>query len=205
VRHRKLALALTAALALSACATSEDTTADLAAPASETETVTETETETATPTETATETETALALTQTCESDRWTVSLPEGWFGNEATDEIPACSFGHPSEPDELQGESLHYAARIYIDAVAYEDATAERDGELSSETATVAGQDATVYERESDGTGLVPEGERSYVYVLDLGDGESLIAATHSVGDTDYERDKELLDRMMDELELEG
>ncbi|MFW6010204.1 MAG: hypothetical protein ACOC9I_02670, partial [Actinomycetota bacterium] len=51
-----------------------------------------------------------------------------------------------------------------------------------------------------SSGEGMIPEGEGSYGYLVDL-DGQTLIASTYTVGDTDHERDKLLLDRMMASL----
>lgn len=232
--QRHLAIALAGALALSACGGADDDasspgqvdltdepTATETVTATETETTTATETETVVEEETVTETETEttsdagsddarLALTQTCDAERWSVDIPEGWWANDqqTTDrdyEIPACAFIHPSEQQELEGESLQYAARIYIDGVPFEDAAVEESDHVYFEDTTVAGNEAVVFERESDGSGLVPEGERSYGYIVRVNDSETLFAFTHTPGETDYQRDAEVLDRMMETLELNG
>ncbi|MEX0836187.1 MAG: hypothetical protein WD010_08860 [Nitriliruptor sp.] len=77
---------------------------------------------------------------------------------------------------------------------------------ELDRREVTVADRDAVVIERRSEGEALLPEGEESYTYIVDL-DGSILVAATSSVGDTDHDRDQEILDRMMETLtvDLEG
>lgn len=60
-------------------------------------------------------------------------------------------------------------------------------------------GRSALAIESRSTGGALIPEGERSYTWTIDL-DGEILVATTSSVGDTDYEHDKRILDRMVTE-----
>lgn len=72
-------------------------------------------------------------------------------------------------------------------------------------------GRDAVAIERRSAGEGLIPQGERSYTYVVDLGRGASdhehgmiLVATTTTVGDTDYELDRRVLDRMMETVSID-
>lgn len=158
---------------------------------------------TPTPTATASPDEVAFA---TCESDEYTIDHPAAWETNEG-DVIEPCRVFHPGDIDlePQQDRSLHYAVSIYIDPVSFERASdpSGPNEVLSHEEVTVAGRDAVAVEQRSSGDALVPEGERWYSYVVDLGDERILVAATHSVGETDYEEDKRTLDRMMETLEL--
>lgn len=138
----------------------------------------------------------------TCETEAFTMGYPQDWWTNPA-DEVPACRMYHP-EPTEVQGESLHYAVQTYVDDVEFEHVADDEgpDETLSREETTVDGRAAVVTEARASGDTLAPEGTRRYSYVIDL-DGQILVAVTHSVGDTDYERDKAVLDRMVATLEL--
>lgn len=146
-----------------------------------------------------------------CESEDVDVDYPSTWTVYE-DEEVPPCRVFHPEQIEDFEGESLHYAVRLYIDPVALEDATENPFGEeLSREEHTVDGRDAVTIERRSDGEDMLPEGERRYTYVVDLSDDAedpehalSLIATTTSVGDTDYELDRRVLDRMMESLTVD-
>ena len=143
----------------------------------------------------------------TCQAEEYTVSHPAGWRTNEPSGLVDACRVFHPGPvdlPDEPQGIDLQWAATLRIDEVPYEDVVAsDPTGDLLKEsTTTVDGRDARVTEVRSDDEGLVPEGETSYGYAVDL-DGRTLFARTYTVGETDYERDKRVLDRMVASLEL--
>lgn len=225
LRHGSV-LALAAVLTLSACADDagspgqEEPEATTTATASPTDDGTGSPTDGATtddatdeptdgtesPTEDAGATEgEALMLAATCDADRYTIDHPEGWWTNPG-DQAPECRIFHPTEV-EVENESLHYAVRAYIDAVAYEDAAPhdERQGEeLAREELTVDGRQAVVTEVRSSGFALVPEGERYTTAIVDL-DGEILVLTTSTVGDTDYERDAELIERMLETFELTG
>lgn len=144
----------------------------------------------------------ALELT-VCEADDLTVEYPRSWTAY-AGDDAPPCRVFHPEPIEDFQGESLHYAVRLHIDPVDFEEATESSEGEeLSREETTVDGHEAVITERRSEGGALVPEGERTYAYTVDL-DGRILVASTTTVGDTDYERDRRVLDRMMETLTID-
>lgn len=150
--------------------------------------------------------EAAMEFTD-CEAPEFTIPYPAEWETNEPGGLVPVCRVFHPEPidlPDEPQDMDLHWAASVRIDNVAFSDVTsAERSAEVLQELETmVAGRDALVTETRSTGEALVPEGELRYGYAVDLG-GRTLFAHTYSVGDTDYERDKRVLDRMVDGLEL--
>ena len=214
MRHA-LSVLTASALALAGCATDTDTNPDPAPDVTATATpdVGPTNaTPTAAPTTaapsptTAADGVAALEFT-TCEADAYTVGHPADWERNDPEAIADACRVFHPGPvdlPDQPQDRDLHWAVSIGIDAAAYEDVTsADPQGEvLEQRDTTVAGRDARVTEVRSDGAALVPEGEVSYGYVVDL-DDRVLLAHTYSVGDTDYERDKRVLDRMMAELEF--
>jgi hypothetical protein len=137
-----------------------------------------------------------------CQSDDISVDYPESWSFY-AGEEVPPCRVFHPEPIEDFVGENLHYAVRLYIDPVDFEDATdSPLSEELSREETTVDGNDAVVTERRSEGEAMIPEGERSYAYVVDL-DGMILVGSTTSVGDSDYERDKRVLDRMMETVSV--
>lgn len=171
-----------------------------------TETVTATETETETEAATSGGSETSRELTATCEAEEFTISYPGAWQTNSG-ETIDDCRTFHPGEvsvePD--QGRDLHYAVTLYTDPVPFSEAKEgdSRDEELSRELTVVAGRDAVVIETRSSGQGLVPEGEETYTYIVDLGEDRILVASTYTIGDTDYDADKATLDEMMDTLEL--
>jgi hypothetical protein len=142
-----------------------------------------------------------------CEAQEFTVTYPAEWETNDPGGLVAACRVFHPGPvdlPDEPQGIDLHWAASLRIDNAPFEDVTgADPTGEvLQARETTVAGRDARVTEVRADGAALVPEGERRYGYAVDLG-GRTLFASTYSVGATDYERDKRVLDRMVGDLEV--
>ncbi|MFP4636109.1 MAG: hypothetical protein ACLFRD_09625, partial [Nitriliruptoraceae bacterium] len=140
-----------------------------------------------------------LELT-TCEAERYSVEAPADWHVNDG-ERIGDCRIFHPEPvevPDMPRDRDLHWAIALDIDDVPFEDIDLDAHGQvLSAEETTVDGHRALVYERRSSGEGLIPDGEGSYGYLVDL-DGQTLIASTYTVGDTDHERDKQLLDRMM-------
>lgn len=212
-RRSLLSLLVVGALALAGCADDAGTPDDAQTEptATVTETVTETETETAPPDDAGTspaspsptEEDVAAMTFATCEGDRFTIGYPADWQTNEPEGEIEPCRVFHPGEVDLEEGTEagLHYAATVYVDAVAYEDARgSDPQGEVLEERElTVDGRDAVFREVRSDGQALVPEGEIGATYIVDL-DGEIFVASTYTVGDTDYERDKEILERMVTE-----
>lgn len=155
--------------------------------------------------ETGTTTPSEMAFTS-CTSDDYRIDHPQAWQTNPG-DVVEACRVFHPGEI-ELEPHTdrdLHYAVSIHIDEVDYDRVRepSGEDEELSREQHTIAGRDAVAMERRSSGFAMVPEGERWYSYLVDLGDGRTLFATTYSVGETDYERDKAVLDRMISSLQL--
>ena len=146
-------------------------------------------------------------LSQRCTSPQgYSVSYPSGWQTNSG-DVVPLCSAFDP-DPFEIPRDSempFEIAVTLDVDAVAFETTAGPSRWEnvLSSERTTIAGRPAIRVEAESTGEGLADRGMRSLRYVVDLGGGKSLIATTWATG-TSYERDKEILARMMQTLSLQ-
>ena len=86
-----------------------------------------------------------------------------------------------------------------------FADATSEDPAEerVSSEEATVAGRPALRVEVRATGQGLLDAGTVTYRYYVDGGDGSTIVAQTHDVEGTDFERNRRVLDDMMESLEL--
>lgn len=146
-----------------------------------------------------------------CEAERYTIGYPEGWHTNDPADGLlGACEAFHPDpidEPEQPRDRDLHHAVSVYIDPV---DLDELRGGDplhevIEEREVTIDGRDALVTEIEATDDALLPEGERRYGYAIDL-DGEVLVVSTHTVGDTDHERDVRILDRMVsEELTITG
>ena len=212
-----LTTVLISGLALAGCASGEDpaddpdgspsATAEPDPSPTATEDPTPSEDPTASPTDGPTDGPDAIELVD-CAADRFTIPYPAGWSTNDPSGLLEACRVFHPTAidlPEEPRDIGLQWAVVVYIDAVPFDVAAGEDavSGEVLDQRATtVDGRDAVVREVRSDGVGLVPEGERQYGWVVDLGD-ETLFANTTTVGDTDYDRDRRVLDRMMEGLTL--
>ncbi|MFP4311015.1 MAG: hypothetical protein ACLFS9_03420 [Nitriliruptoraceae bacterium] len=150
-----------------------------------------------------------LAFTE-CVADRYTVGYPEDWNTNSTDGLLGPCEIFHPGEidvPEQPRDRDLDYAVSMYVDEVEFDDRDPDDNLNeiLEQRETTIDGRAARVLEYRSTGQALTPEGERSYTWSIDL-DGEILVATTSSVGDTDYERDKRILDHMVtEELTIDG
>ena len=172
-----------------------------------TETVVETETQTEVVTETVgTEPGGKEELAERCENPEggYAVRYPGGWHTNDGSVTAP-CSFFHP-EAFELPeaSEPPPLAVSIGREPVAFADATGGNPGIriVSSEEVEVAGRPAVRRETDSTGEALFPAGVRALEYLVDL-EGETLVAVTRSRGELDFERNRDVLDRIVATLEL--
>lgn len=172
-----------------------------------TETVVETETQTEVETETVeTEPGGEEELAERCENPEagFAVRYPGGWHTNDGSVTAP-CSFFHP-EAFELPeaSEPPPLAVSIGREPIAFADVTGGNPGIriVSSEEVEVAGRPAVRRETESTGESLFPAGIRALEYLVDV-EGETLVAVTRSRGELDFERNREVLDRMVATLEL--
>lgn len=145
----------------------------------------------------------AMVFTE-CEAERYTVGHPVEWNTNADDGLLGPCEIFHPSDidvPERPRDIDLHYAAVMDVDEVDFDERlAADNQNEVIDEReTTIEGRRAHVIEYRSTGQALTPEGESSYTWTIDL-DGQILVATTSSVGGTDYERDKQVIDRMVTE-----
>jgi hypothetical protein len=208
--QRTLTLLAAAALVLTGC-TSEDDGDPTASP-TQSETAASPsgdETDPApSPSPSATDPDDVAAMDfTTCQAADYSVAYPSEWETNPPSDLVDACRLFHPGTidlPDRPRDIDLHWAAALNIDDVPYQDIVeGEPTGQVLQEReTTIDGRDARIIEVRSTGEALVPEGETRYGYAIDL-DGRTLFASTYTVGETDYARDKRVLDRTVESLDV--
>jgi hypothetical protein len=147
------------------------------------------------------------ALSQRCTNTQsgFSVSYPAGWSTNDAS-VLPICS-AFDSAPFEVPPQSeMPFDIAIVIgaqDVPFAADVTSNQfERVLSSEKTTIAGRKAVRVEAEATGEGLADRGMRSLRYVLDLGEGRTLVATTNDAGPS-YTQEKEILSRMMETISI--
>lgn len=150
--------------------------------------------------------EVVLASSCTGGDGTYTVRYPEDWHTN-AGDVTDACQY-FDQEPVELEpqtGGAPSEPIVVQVVPVAFDRASQPGRGseELSREETTVAGRDAVRVTWESTGEAALPEGVRSYGYVVDLGD-RSLLLIAHDLESGSFDEHRRILDAMAEELQLE-
>lgn len=148
----------------------------------------------------------AMVLGQTCSNDLggYTVNYPNGWMTNSG-DVLHACQVFDPRSinlPE--RSSSFDEAIHLRFDSIPYEEAADTEDITetiLSRRETTVDGYEAVVEESESTGRALLPQGVRSYTYVINLDDGEIMVASTYDIATQNYTRNKQVLDQMISSL----
>jgi hypothetical protein len=144
---------------------------------------------------------------QTCANPTagFTISYPGDWHTN-AENGLPPCSV---FDPDPIQlpeaGEvPPDLAVTIRRDDTAYEDMIAEDEFEdRTEEEGTIGGKRTLRVESTATGAGLLDAGTVSYRYYVDL-DGQTLVAETNDVEAADFARNREVLDRMMETIQIQ-
>lgn len=159
-----------------------------------------------TATEQTTPTQTTDERTKSCtnEQDGFSVERPADWHTNSG-DGVPSCTFFHPERFQLRQGtEALDIAILIKREPVAFSEVTGEDPGTrvVEREEIEIDGRRAVRREIEGTGDALIPEGTRGYQYLVDL-DEQSIVATTYDIADLDFERNREVLDSMMESFEL--
>lgn len=150
--------------------------------------------------------EAVLASSCTGGDGTYTVRYPEDWHSNdgEVTD---GCQYfdREPVELEEQTGGAPSEPIVVQVVPVAFDRASepGPADEELSREETTVAGRDAVRATWESTGEAALPEGVRSYRYVVDLGD-RSLLLVAHDLESGSFDEHRRILDAMAEELQLE-
>jgi hypothetical protein len=148
----------------------------------------------------------AVVLGQTCSNGaaNYTVNYPTGWVSN-AGDVLNSCQVFDPTSitlPE--RSSSFNEAIHLRIDSIPFEEVADTDDITetiLTRRDTTVDGYEAIIEESESTGRALLPEGVRSYAYLINLGDGEIMVASTYDVANQQYTRNKRVLDQMISTL----
>jgi len=152
-----------------------------------------------------------VQLSQSCHNDAigYTVGYPGGWETNSG-EILNTCQVFDPTDAS-LPARSDSFDEAVYLreenmsfDRVAGAPYGAEASRELSRRSLQIDGHQAVVIEEESTGIALLPEGVKTYRYVVDL-DGSTLVGATYSVEGQNYDRNKQVLDRMMSDLKFDS
>lgn len=136
----------------------------------------------------------------------FSVSYPAGWHTNSG-DVIAPCTAFDP-DPVEIPPQSeMPFEISIVFDVEEVPLGEVTRPSEfediLFSERLTGGSRDVMLVETESTGQGLAPPGMRSLRFAIDMGDDRTLVATTHDSNEAEYERDKEILRRMVNSLDL--
>jgi hypothetical protein len=133
----------------------------------------------------------------------FSVSYPDDWHSNSG-EVIAECSAFDPEEFEIPPDSEMPFeiAIVIGIEPVQFEELTVPSRWERIHLTERVAvdGRRGRRVEAEATGEGLASAGLRSTRYVVDLGEGRSLVATTHQTG-PDYRRNQEILARMMESI----
>lgn len=149
-----------------------------------------------------------VALGSSCQGGdgTYTIGYPEDWHTNSG-EVIEACQ-RFDEEPVELEadiGGAPEEPVVVNVLPVALDVAAdaGEQEEEHSRTNTTVAGRDAVIAEWTSTGDGAVPEGTRSYRYLVELDDERTLMIAAFDLGDGSFDEHREVVDAMAQSLEL--
>lgn len=162
---------------------------------------------TTSPTTATTVADGAVSLTQACEADRYRVDYPSGWSTNSG-EVVPRCRFFHP-EPFTVPEatEVVDRAVMIDIEPTPFsrmvESTAGPTEEVIDRRELSVSGRQALRVETRST-DGLLPEGTPSLRYMVDL-DDTTLVAVTYGVEGLDHERNRTVLDAMVDTLVIQA
>jgi hypothetical protein len=149
----------------------------------------------------------AEATWQRCQHGQggFTVAYPAGWQTNDDS-VMPGCVLFDPSAIEVPYASELpaDIAVGIRVEAVPYDRVAGETFGirVLSREEWTVAGRPGLRRLVEHTGDGLFDAGIRSWQYIADWGDGRTLIAVSHDVGEPGFDTKRRVLDEMVARLQ---
>ncbi len=148
-----------------------------------------------------------INLGQTCTNEAigYTVSYPVGWQTNSG-DVVKQCQI-FDSRSIQLRERSEDFDEAVYFDLenVPFErilNAPSKGLRELSRRETTVGDRRAVVTETESTGLTLLPKGVRSYKYTIDF-NNKTLIVVTYDVKSQNYQRNKKVLDKMIESIKF--
>ncbi|MFW6359290.1 MAG: S-layer homology domain-containing protein [Chroococcales cyanobacterium] len=150
-----------------------------------------------------------IVLSQTCRNPEfgYVVDYPANWqtnSGERGQYFYPCEIFDSGQIEVEPQTEDFDEAIYFDLENIAFDELTnPNRDRTsrvISRRETTVDGRQAVVMETEATGMGLLPEGRRSYHYLIDFGDS-TLIARTYNVPNQPYQQNQQVLDQMMNTI----
>lgn len=151
-----------------------------------------------------------VVLASSCEGadGTYTIEYPEGWHTNEGDVTTPCSRFAE--EPVEVEAQTGGAPEQpVVVEVLPVELDRASDPGRASRETArdetTVDGRDAVVVEWTSTGEAAVPEGIRSYRYLVDLGEDRTLMVAAYEIGEPPFDEYRQAVDAMVESLDLES
>lgn len=151
--------------------------------------------------------QTQLAARCSAPDGGYSVAYPDGWHTNEG-DQVDGCQVFDPQPVALEEGVGGGPFGAISIRAVPTAFETIREPGRsarvLSEEEVTVNGHGAVRQILEHTGETTIPEGVRSYRYLVDL-DGRTLLAVTYEAGEPSFERKQQILDDMLRSLQLDG
>ncbi len=148
-----------------------------------------------------------INLGQTCTNEAvgYTVSYPVGWQTNSG-DVLKQCQvFDFRSIQLRERSEDFDEAVYFDLENVPFErilNARSQGLKEISRTETMVGNRRAVVTETESTGMTILPKGVRSYKYLIDFKD-KTLIVVTYQVKSQNYERNKKVLDKMIESIEF--
>jgi hypothetical protein len=155
-------------------------------------------------------------LSQSCTNEKvgYTVQYPQKWFANSRQElsepeyVIAACSY---FDEQQLQIEPYtenNAAIHIRLSKTPFsklrqmDDKDKTSSKKLFQNTTEVNDRTAIVTEKQATGKAMLPEGLKFYSYKVNM-DDRTLIATTYDRSSRKYQRNKEILDAMMDSLEI--
>ena len=150
----------------------------------------------------------APSLSQRCTNSQYRLSVayPAGWYTNDGS-VVPACSAFDTKPVQVPRASEMPFEIPIVlaVQDVKVDDVTRSSQFErvLSRAAVTVAGREGVRVEVEASGEGLADKGMRTVRYVVALDNGRTLLATTHDRSGS-YDRNQEILGRMMESLTFE-
>jgi hypothetical protein len=135
----------------------------------------------------------------------FTVEFPAAWQTNDGSVMDP-CVLFDPATIEVPYASELpaDIAVGLHLEDVGYDRVAGETFGilVLSREEVRVAGRRGQRRLIEHTGDGLFDAGTRSWQYIADWGEGRTLIAVSHDVGEPDFETKRRVLDEMVTRLQ---
>ncbi|MEM6751400.1 MAG: S-layer homology domain-containing protein [Cyanobacteria bacterium P01_C01_bin.38] len=148
-----------------------------------------------------------INLGQTCTSRAigYTVSYPVGWQTNSGDVVKPCQIFDFRSIQLRERSEDFDEAVYFDLENVPFEkimNAPSRGLRVLSRDETTVGSRRAVVTESESTGLTILPKGIRSYKYLIDF-NYQTLVVVTYQVKSQNYQRNKKVLDKMLESIKF--